>query len=178
MPITGYEALYSLLGPHYGGDGKTNFALPDLRGYVIVGAGMAPSLGNKDFPFAKKGGNLTADVVLNANQLPPHTHPATLADNLSVKVQASTNLTGNTYVPSATNKYLAASPANPSGAQMWSNTLTGAVDIGGVTGHMGAGAVIVGDNATQNAKISIPTQPPFVALNFIIAVQGLYPPFE
>lgn len=44
LPIQQYAALYSLIGNYYGGDGRTNFALPDLRGRVPVGAGLGPGL--------------------------------------------------------------------------------------------------------------------------------------
>lgn len=46
LPIQQYAALYSILGTTYGGDARTNFALPDLRGRVPVGAGQSPTLGS------------------------------------------------------------------------------------------------------------------------------------
>lgn len=46
LPINQYQALFSVLGVYYGGDGRTTFALPDLRGRVPIGAGMGPGLNN------------------------------------------------------------------------------------------------------------------------------------
>ncbi len=46
LPIQQYAALYSLLGTTYGGDGRSNFNLPDLRGRVPVGVGQSPTLGS------------------------------------------------------------------------------------------------------------------------------------
>ena len=46
LPISENTALFSLLGPQYGGDGRTTFALPDLRGRTIIGAGQGPGLPN------------------------------------------------------------------------------------------------------------------------------------
>lgn len=46
LPINQYQALFSLLGTTYGGDGRTTFALPDLRGRVAIGAGAGPGLDN------------------------------------------------------------------------------------------------------------------------------------
>jgi len=46
LPISQYTALFSLLGTTYGGDGVTNFALPDLRGRVPIAAGQGPGLQN------------------------------------------------------------------------------------------------------------------------------------
>jgi microcystin-dependent protein len=70
LPIAQYSALFSILGTTYGGDGRTTFALPDLRGRVPVhegnGAGLDPiSLG-------EKGGANTH--TLTANQMPSHHH--------------------------------------------------------------------------------------------------------
>jgi microcystin-dependent protein len=46
LPINQYQALFSILGTYYGGNGTTNFGLPDLRGRVPIGAGMGPGLNN------------------------------------------------------------------------------------------------------------------------------------
>lgn len=72
MPISQYQALYSLLGIQFGGDARTYFNLPDLRGRVIVGTGTGSGLTPQ--AIGAKGGAETA--ALNANNLPAHTHPA------------------------------------------------------------------------------------------------------
>ncbi len=54
LPISENTALFSLLGTQYGGDGRTTFALPDLRGRTIVGAGQGPGLTERR--LAEKGG--------------------------------------------------------------------------------------------------------------------------
>jgi microcystin-dependent protein len=64
LPIQGNQALYSLLGIQFGGDGRNNFALPDLRGRVPVGC--APNA------VGQKAGQET--VALTTAQLPAHTH--------------------------------------------------------------------------------------------------------
>ena len=66
LPISQNEILYNLIGTTYGGDGQTNFALPDLRGRLPVHAGPG-------FVLAQAQG--TETVTLNGNQLPTHTHP-------------------------------------------------------------------------------------------------------
>lgn len=70
LPIAQYTALFSLLGTTYGGDGVTNFALPDLRGRVPISSGQAPGLQN--YVLGQKGGEET--VTLNTNQTPAHSH--------------------------------------------------------------------------------------------------------
>jgi microcystin-dependent protein len=66
LPISEYTALFSLLGTTYGGDGTTNFALPDLRGRVPIGVGQGPGLSN--FELGEVGGAETTTAV------PAHTH--------------------------------------------------------------------------------------------------------
>lgn len=68
LPVTGNQALYSLIGNQFGGDTK-NFNLPDLRGATIVGA-----LAQTGFPatIGARGGKET--ITLTTDQIPPHTH--------------------------------------------------------------------------------------------------------
>ncbi|MEE4118963.1 MAG: tail fiber protein [Paracoccaceae bacterium] len=70
LAISGNEALFSLLGTTYGGDGRTNFALPDLRGRGPMGIGSGPGLTPRR--QGEKGGAET--VTLTEGQLPAHSH--------------------------------------------------------------------------------------------------------
>lgn len=70
LPINQYQALYSLLGTIYGGDGRTTFALPDLRGRVPIHYGPGPGLSN--YNIGQTGGSET--VTLTTNQIPQHNH--------------------------------------------------------------------------------------------------------
>lgn len=65
LQINGNEALYSLLGVVYGGDGQTTFALPDLRGRLPIHI-------SSQYPLGNKGG--TETVTITAAELPTHTH--------------------------------------------------------------------------------------------------------
>jgi microcystin-dependent protein len=71
LPISQYSALFSLVGTTYGGDGRTNFALPDLRGRVPVGMGDGPGL--TPIELGQMAG--TETVTLTVAQLPAHSHP-------------------------------------------------------------------------------------------------------
>src|SRR4029077_13311133 len=64
------QALFSILGTTYGGDGRTTFALPDLRGRGVIGAGTGPGLTPQ--ALGQSGG--VESVSLTEAQLPPHTH--------------------------------------------------------------------------------------------------------
>ena len=70
LPINQNQALYSLLGTTYGGDGRTTFALPDVRGRVPIHAGQGAGL--EDFREGTKGGSET--VTLNVAEMPAHSH--------------------------------------------------------------------------------------------------------
>ena len=70
LPINSNTALFSLIGTIYGGDGRTTFALPDLRGRAAMHAGRGPGLTQRN--LGSSGGQ--ESVVLTAGQLPPHSH--------------------------------------------------------------------------------------------------------
>jgi microcystin-dependent protein len=70
LAISQYDALFSLLGTTYGGDGRTTFGLPDLRGRLPIHMGSGPGLSTR--PIGQKSGQET--VSLTAAQVPAHTH--------------------------------------------------------------------------------------------------------
>jgi Microcystin-dependent protein len=70
LPIAQNQALFSLVGTTYGGNGTTNFALPDLRGRVAIGAGQGS--GRPNFTLGEVLGS--QQVTLNVGNLPGHTH--------------------------------------------------------------------------------------------------------
>jgi len=108
MSIARNQALFSLLGTTYGGDGQTTFALPNLQGRLPMHAGNKHVLGES------LG---TATVTLTAQQLPNHTHP----------VQASTSA-GETPVP--TNTALSATPALIYGQPSGNITTLNPINVG------------------------------------------------
>lgn len=77
MAIAQNTALFSLLGTTYGGDGRTTFALPDLRGRSIVHAGQGSGLSN--ISQGDKAGN--ENITLTVNNMPSHNHNVTVAVN-------------------------------------------------------------------------------------------------
>ena len=77
---------FSLLGNNYGGDGRINFGLPDLRGRVQISSGQGPGLSN--YSLGSMGGAET--VTLSANNMPAHTHSL----NATVSAAGSTDPTG------------------------------------------------------------------------------------
>jgi microcystin-dependent protein len=96
MPINQNQALFSLLGTTYGGDGRVNFALPDLRGRVPIHVGSGHTLG-------ERGGAQTH--TLTAADMPAHTHPF----NVSTATGTETSPNGAVLAKAPANAY--ATPA-------------------------------------------------------------------
>lgn len=102
LPISQNTALFALLGTTYGGDGKSNFALPDLMGSVPVGEGQGPGLST--YFLGQMGG--AAAVSLLQSEIPIHTHT----------VSASTSPLGTVAVPSGSVGLSRPSSGTPYGA--------------------------------------------------------------
>ena len=149
LPINQNQALFSLLGTAYGGDGRTTFGLPDLRGRTPMHQGLGDGLTNRT--IGTRSGSET--VVLSPSELPAHSHSArgTTADALS---------------------------SSPAGNHLGTSAGTG----------RGAGPILYADPGTTPQELVDGTvglagggqghanvQPSHV-VNFIIALQGLFPP--
>lgn len=106
MPISQNTALFSLIGTYYGGDGRSTFALPDLRNRFALGPGQGPGLTQRD--VGEAGGD--AAVMLQASEMPAHGHGLMAALSPTTR-----NPTGAAMAPSATGApaYRAASAPVP-----------------------------------------------------------------
>jgi microcystin-dependent protein len=82
LPISNHSALFSIVGTTYGGDGRTTFALPDLRGRVPLGPGTAPGL--TEHRLGQKGGSESNKLELN--QLPVQSTGATAITKTRLRV--------------------------------------------------------------------------------------------
>ena len=91
LPINQNQALFSLLGTTYGGNGQTNFALPNLQGKTPIHMGSGFALGEASGSEA---------VTINSSQMPAHTHMAA-----SVNASASTNSPNDAYLAASTAVY-------------------------------------------------------------------------
>jgi microcystin-dependent protein len=162
MSISQNTALFSLLGTTYGGDGVTTFALPDLRSRVPVGAGQG--VGLSPYILGQVGG--TENVTLTTNTLAAHTHQATPA-GLSASVPAVTT-TGTTNQASPSVALAAPVDAARNPLNIYSSgTPSQSLTPGTVTGSISVGSAGGGQ---PHANIQ-----PYQALNYSIALQGVYP---
>jgi microcystin-dependent protein len=140
LPINQNQSLYSLLGTTYGGDGRTSFALPDLRGRTPIHTGR--SNGGGDHTLGQKSGEETH--TLAANEMPQHTH--------SLKGSSS---------PAASNE--------PSGRVVGDNQ--------GLIYHAFATPTPMAPNAVTHVGggQAHENMQPYIAVNFCIALRGLFP---
>lgn len=137
LPINQNQSLYSLLGTTYGGDGRTSFALPDLRG-------RAPMHEDSRYRLGVKGGAET--VTLTTAEIPSHGHPRLATTSAADTSDPAGNMhatTGGGRRP--VTPY--AAPGNEVNMQSTSS---------------------VGGQAHNNMQ-------PYLALNFAIALRGLFP---
>ncbi|MCF6457805.1 tail fiber protein [Pseudoalteromonas sp. MMG023] len=174
MSISQYSALFSIIGTNYGGDGRTTFGLPDLRGRSAIGVGSGPGL-----QTVRQGSMPGREfVTLSLMNLPSHTHTASVSNPVSVQVSIPIVSNSGPYVttPNDNQNYLAASPpGGPSAAAIWAAddseilTLVGGVSASGAV----TGAVTVGNTGGSQ---SFENRPPQTGVRYCVAIQGLFPP--
>lgn len=170
LAITEFTALYSILGTTYGGDGRTTFGLPNLKGRAVVGQGTSSS--GYNYRLGNSGGFETS--TLDINHMPPHSHPNTLTTEESpVIVEVA--------IPSVSNSDAnLAKPVSPavlgkmSGTSMYSNaTPDNNLLPFNATGTITPAVTINNANAGGGAAFSI--LQPYSVLNYIICLQGMFP---
>ena len=169
VSIVQNSALYSLLGTTYGGDGTSNFLLPDLCGRTAIGMGLSQRDRIYNYTQGQYAG--ADSLQLTASQMPTHTHTATFtptgSSNLSVSITVSTASGG---VNTASGNYLASSPTN---SKIYATSGTAGSTLNGVTiSGATSGGTVANDIAGGGARFSI--MPPYVVMNYLIATQGVY----
>jgi microcystin-dependent protein len=137
LPINQNQALFSLLGTTYGGDGRVNFGLPDLRGRAPIHEGSGHTLG-------ERGGE--QGHTLSISELPTHAH----VFNASTAAATANASPGGSYLGQSSGVFLYGSASNVTA--MAPNAIG---NVGGSQAH--------------------PNMQPFLALNFCIALQGIFP---
>jgi microcystin-dependent protein len=145
LAISQNTALFSLIGTYYGGNGTSNFQLPDLQGRVPMKFGTDPTGNN--YVIGEEAG--TETITIQANQMPIHTHTF-----------SGTNANGTRAKPASG----AALGTNSQGQFFYgpSNASTTTINAGTVSLYSG------GNQAHENRQ-------PFLAINWCIALTGIYP---
>jgi microcystin-dependent protein len=148
IAISSNTALFSLLGTTYGGNGTTNFMLPNLQGRVAVGAGQAPGLSG--YQLGQTGGASVG--TMTTAQMPSHGHTADLSIELSSAPSSSTQASSNILATPTADTYATAGTAP-------------AVNYGGLN---------VQDMSAGGGQPFSLVQP-YVGMNYVICQFGVFP---
>lgn len=138
LGISSYNALYTLIGTTYGGDGQNTFNLPNLQGRIPIHQG---SDGTNTYTMGQVGG--VEQVTLTLGQYPAHTHNLMASNN-----QANSSTAGNATVGQGASAYTNQAPVTPMNPLMIGSS---------------------GNNGPHENR------QPYQALNWIIAIDGIYP---
>jgi microcystin-dependent protein len=184
LQISMYQALYSVIGNIYGGNGQTTFNLPDLRGRMPVGAGAGPGL--PTIQLGTRWGQPTQTLTLE--NLPSHNHAAQFTPaGGGITVTGTGKLAVNTQAPSqgtpqltaGQTAYLANAKAGALLQGLYTETAPTSetqanipVDLSLQTSGGGGGTVTV-DNTGLGQGFNL--YPPSGSINFIICTEGQYP---
>ena len=150
LAISQHPSLFSILGTTYGGDGRTTFALPDLRGRFAMHPGTGPGLNPRS--LGQVGG--TENVTLTIEGIPTHSHSADLTIKAVSEKGNDTSPEHNVWATSADDSKIYSD--DPPDADMSSTATEVTIQNAG------------GGQAHNNI-------PPYRCVNFIIAFQGIYP---
>ncbi|WDF53911.1 phage tail protein [Mucilaginibacter sp. KACC 22063] len=174
MPINQYQALFSILGTNYGGNGTTTFQLPDLRGRVPVGV----SYGKQGVPNVTLGltGGETKHTLLTT-EMPTHNHivgsgasltapPPPFVLHASSAPPDSSDPVGNLLADETNASLSVYADGSSAVAPMGSNTITGTFTT------VGSPAVTM---QTAGGNIAHENMQPYIAMNYVICLLGVYP---
>jgi microcystin-dependent protein len=173
LPVQQNEALFTLLGTTYGGNGSSNFMLPNLAGRSPVGTGAATGL----TPISLGDSLGAQSYTLTNNELPTHTHPATSGGAVTVSGQisipATTTATGAQTNPGTTT--VLGPPAEGGRAGTLYNTSTPNTTLApfNTTLQGTAPGVQIG---LMGLGQPFSLRNPYLGMNFAIALQGVFPP--
>lgn len=171
LAISQNQALFSLLGTTYGGDGRTTFALPDLRGRAPISAGTGPGLSPR--PLGQRSGQ--EYVVLTQTQIPSHNHVAqTQAITAQVTVMAKdgdatseTPAAGLSLAKGNTEVNFAPTPTKMYG-DVGNNVVLGS----GISQIPAGQGVTVGSTGGSQSHTNMQ---PYLTIYWIICMAGLFP---
>jgi microcystin-dependent protein len=151
LPINQNQALFSLLGTTFGGDGRVNFALPDLRSRIPVSFGQQNTLGTR-------AGEESHTVI--QSEMPQHNH--------LMKADGTTATASNTFSPGTSGTTVL---GNSGGTQSPGAPFSVSIYSAGSPNNSLAPGVISNAGGSQPHS----NMQPYLTLNFCIALQGIFP---
>ncbi|MFA8433537.1 MAG: phage tail protein [Marinifilaceae bacterium] len=164
LPISQNQALFSILGTTYGGDGRTTFALPDLRGRAPISAGTGPGLATRG--LGSRNGSETN--TLYVSQLPGHNHAAAWTQTAGVATMPASTDPATSEEPGPNlhmslaeaggKSYIYGNGIPDTSLQPGTATVTGVVNIGNAGGSQ-----------------PVNNMQPYLTIHWIICLKGLFP---
>jgi len=164
LPIGQNQALFSILGTTYGGDGRTNFALPDLRGRAPISTGTGPGLMTRK--LGSRSGSETN--TLNVLQLPGHNHAAAWKQTAGVSTMPASTDSATSEEPGP-NLHMSLAEAGGKSYIYGNGTPDTQLQNGTATV---AGTVNVGN---AGASQPVNNMQPYLTIHWIICLKGLFP---
>ncbi|WP_248745498.1 MULTISPECIES: tail fiber protein [unclassified Pseudomonas] len=166
LNIQQYQALFTLLGTTYGGNGVQTFGLPNLQSRLPIAQGTGPGLTTRVMGEASG----TEHVSILGSNLPPQAIPTT-GLTVSTTINLASVASNPVTAPTTTNAYIGASvPGGPPSAAIYSDA-QGASPVA----LKGATTTIGGTLAIPGSGVPVGTMNPYLVVNFSIALQGLFP---
>lgn len=164
LPISQYPALFSLIGAAYGGDGVQTFAIPDLRGRGPISVGTGPGL--QPVEIGQKGGSEA--VTLTTNQLPSHTHTATVQPGAHAQQNCYAGI-GSLTSPTGAIPSDVRDPASGEALQAFATSTAANQTMAPLPLQLQIGVGPTGGGATVGIRN------PFLGVYYVIALEGAYP---
>tara|TARA_B100000780_G_C21106395_1_gene446840 strand:- start:1170 stop:1742 length:573 start_codon:yes stop_codon:yes gene_type:complete len=160
LAIAQNQALFSILGTTYGGDGRTTFALPDLRGRAPIGPGTGPGLSTRR--LGQRSG--TETNVLTVNQMPSHNHSTTTSLHAYIPVNAEE---GNEDEVNPAAGVLANNGQDNYASEATPNAFYNGANLAPVNGTV----QVMNNGGSQPFN----NMQPFLGVYYIIALVGVFP---
>ena len=167
LSISQNTALFSILGTTYGGDGRTTFALPDLRGRTAIGPRSGPGLPH--YRLGQKGGTTTTQLTIN--NLPSHSHFISAANAHAVVAVPALADAADTAIAGTNTVH--ATGESTDGAEVKNYNASDDADTTLKPFNAPIGGTITAGQ-TGNSQPANNLQP-YNAINYIIALQGVFP---
>lgn len=196
VPIQQNSAMFALLGTMYGGDGQNTFGIPDLRGRVVVGS-QAQGPGLQNVAQGEKAGannatvisNGTATINLTTANMPSHTHTATMSlTGLSATSTLNATSNGPGSTAPSNNATLCATGTGPTSAAVYLATTGPATNLvplntASVTTAVSGTGTVTNANTGSGTPLTVPVvssatisnMQPYLGLNYIICMEGIFP---
>lgn len=184
LSIAQHSALFSLLGTTYGGDGRTTFALPDLRGRSVIHNGRSQGPGLNPTMLGQRGG--VEYISIQTQNLPAHSHAAAFTptfDTNSSNGDTTADLkvtegTGDTANPSLAKSLASKATIGLDTVNNLSTTNATTTITDAITGIQSGGSSMTGGHVTvgnTGGNQPLYNKDPFLVMNYVIALVGVFP---